>query len=228
MADTASSATKKRGRPTGTSVERAKTVKFNKEEAVIRLTHLAKSTHHPHWSWDGKTYPKTKRSNGPNRDSLEHHSPVLLELFYLARNGYPDGYILRDVLLILHDLYGILQKKRPIGGCPLRPSGPSDPRRRSVANHVQNTMMLHRGKAEIASPGLRQVVSLIQSGAPMADTAAANVATLQADAGGPPPPEADTAMVVPYLPDGTIGRCSTTSASRRWRMTTTSTAKSWS
>ena len=36
----------------------------------------------------------------------------------------------------------------------------------------------------------------------MADTAAAKVATLQA--GGPPPPEADTAAVVPYLADGTI------------------------
>ena len=68
---------------------------------------------------------------------------------------------------------------------------------------TKHTLMLHTGKAEIASPGLRQVVSLIQSGAPMADTAAANVATLQADAGGPPPPKAAD-FDVKYLEDGTI------------------------
>ena len=150
------------------------------------------------WSWDGKTYPKTKRSNGPHRETLEHHSPVLLELFYLAPNGYPDGYILRDVLIVLHDRYGILDKKDPSEDAHLSLLGRATlaaDRWRIMCKH---TMMLHRGKAAIASAGLRQVVSLIQSGAPMADTAAANVATL--DAGGPPPPNA-ASFDVKYLED---------------------------
>ena len=40
---------------------------FNVEEAVIRFTEVAESTHHPKWSWDGKLYPKTKRSSGTRR-----------------------------------------------------------------------------------------------------------------------------------------------------------------
>ena len=52
-----------------------------------------------------------KRSNGPNMDSLNRHSPVLKILIWLAPNGYPDPYKLRDLLVQLHGLFKILDPR---------------------------------------------------------------------------------------------------------------------
>ena len=152
----------------------------NNGEAIIRLTPLAKNTHHPQWDWNGKTYPKTKRSNGPNRDSLEYHSPVLTVLLELAPNGYPDAYVLRDVFVKLHELFRILEKNDPSEDAQLSITGRATfaaDRWRIMTKHC---LILKTSRAEIPTPGLKLVVSLIQSRTPMADTAAATVATLQA------------------------------------------------
>ena len=97
-----------RGRPKGsTNCARMKTVKFDVANGVRAFTDLASNTHHPGWEWSGRSYPKMKRSNGPNIDSLNRHSPVLKILIWLAPNGYPDPYKLRDVWVQLHGLFKI-------------------------------------------------------------------------------------------------------------------------
>ena len=101
-----------RGRPKGsTNGFRMKTVKFDVASGVEAFTDLASNTHHPGWEWNGKSYPKMKRSNGPNMDSLNRHSPVLKILIWLAPNGYPDPYRLRDLLVQLHGLFKILDPR---------------------------------------------------------------------------------------------------------------------
>ena len=62
---------------------------------------------HPGWDWEGKAYPKTERSHGPNMQSLDDHSEFLKVLIRLAPNGYADAYKLRDLLLQLHNLFQI-------------------------------------------------------------------------------------------------------------------------
>ena len=52
--------------------------------------------------------PKTKRSHGPNIDSLAEHAPVLTPLLKLSPNGYPDCYSLAATLEKLHELYNIM------------------------------------------------------------------------------------------------------------------------
>ena len=111
MADTAQ---KKRGRPKGSYGARILTYEFSINDAVDRFTELATMGEHPEWAWDGRTYPKTNRRNGPNRESLEIHGHVLKILFQLAPNGYPCQYRLRDVLLNLHHIFSHL--RRPAGG----------------------------------------------------------------------------------------------------------------
>ena len=94
-----------RGRPKGaTNGFRMKTVKFDVASGVEAFTDLASNTHHPGWEWNGKSYPKMKRSNGPNMDSLNRHAAVLKKPIAVAPNGYPDQYRLRDVLLNLHTI----------------------------------------------------------------------------------------------------------------------------
>ena len=106
-----------RGRPKGsTNGFRMKTVKFDVASGVEAFTDLASNTHHPGWEWNGKSYPKMKRSNGPNMDSLNRHSPVLKILIWLAPNGYPDPYKLRDVLVQLHGLFKMLDPRSDGGG----------------------------------------------------------------------------------------------------------------
>merc|ERR1712023_402301 len=85
-----------RGRPKGCSFQqRARTTKFDVNTGVETMHPVASNTHHPTWSWDGRSYPKTKRSHWPNMPSLNEHSAVLKLLFHLAPNGYPDPYKLR-------------------------------------------------------------------------------------------------------------------------------------
>ena len=71
------------------------------------MTATANTTHHPGWDWDGKMYPKTKRSQGPSMDGLEKHSQVLLLLIHIAPNAYPDAFRLRDLLMELHGKFRI-------------------------------------------------------------------------------------------------------------------------
>ena len=89
-----------RGRPKGTSVPRVRTTKFEVKFGVEAFAELC-CTKYNQWQWDGKSYPKTKRSHGPNVDSLAQHSEPLKVLMRLAPNGYPDPYRLRDLLVQL-------------------------------------------------------------------------------------------------------------------------------
>ena len=114
-AATATAATARgRGRPKaslGNLQHRVKTVKFDLDHAVNLFHPVASMCYHPSWSWDGRCYPKTKRSHGPNMQSLNEHGAVLLMLFHLAPNGSPDPYKLRDLLMRLQDIYGILNPR---------------------------------------------------------------------------------------------------------------------
>ena len=80
---------------------RSKPIKFNINAAYDMLEKLANRMHLK-FEWSGKLYPKTKRSHGPNQDSLNMHAEVLEVLIQLAPNGYPDGFLLRDLLIKLH------------------------------------------------------------------------------------------------------------------------------
>ena len=106
-AQEAAPAKKGRGRPKGCSfASRIKTTKFDIEEGVQECTDLASNTYHPDWDWDGQSYPKTKRSHGPHIASLNDHckgpqKPIIR----LAPRCYPDPYKLKDLLLMLHDLF---------------------------------------------------------------------------------------------------------------------------
>ena len=100
-----------RGRPRGgkNHKPRSPTIKFSVEVGVNALIDLAQQkTDHWNISWDGKSYPKTKRSHGPNIEALVEHAPVLTILLKPAPNGYPDCYSLAATLEKLHELYHIL------------------------------------------------------------------------------------------------------------------------
>ena len=104
---------KKRGRPSGqkNAVQRARTIKFDLEKGTDTLADLAsRKVNNEEWDSDGRQYPKSKRSQGPNLQALEDHSPVLDKLLRLASNCYPDPYKLRDLLMSLHTLFKIFPK----------------------------------------------------------------------------------------------------------------------
>ena len=153
---------RKRGRPKGSFSPRVRTVKFSVLEAVDSLADTAANTFHPGWEWDGKAYPKTKRSHGPNMDSLNRHSPVLKILFWLAPNGYPDPYKLRDVWIQLHGLFKILGP-RPEGEALLSLSSVAAlaaDRWRIMCKHC---LLLVKGKQYIPRDftALKEVMALI-------------------------------------------------------------------
>lgn len=101
-----------RGRPKGCSfTSRVRTVKFGLDTGVATMHPLAINADLPGWTWGGRSYPKTKRSHGPNMHSLNHHSTFLKLLFELAPNGYPDPYRLRDLFVQLHDIYTIFDPR---------------------------------------------------------------------------------------------------------------------
>ena len=89
-----------RGRPKGTSAPRVRTYKVDVDEGVKAFACLARAKDHE-WHWDGKSYPKTKASHGPDIFSLAVHKEPLKILIGLAPNGYPDPYRLRDLLVRL-------------------------------------------------------------------------------------------------------------------------------
>ena len=74
------------------------------------MADLASNTYHPDWSWDGKSYPKTKRSHGPNIESLNRHLP-LEKIIGFAPNGYPDPHKLRELLVLLQDVFHMFAER---------------------------------------------------------------------------------------------------------------------
>ena len=98
----------RRGRPKGIIQKpRAKTVKLDVHETWKMLAAVADTTH-PEWAWDGKTYPKTKRSHGPNMLELNKHWLVLRLLIGIAPNCYPCAYNLKAVFMKLHGSHNVL------------------------------------------------------------------------------------------------------------------------
>ena len=151
-----------RGRPKGSCGTRVKTAKFQIEDGVDILADTACTSNHPLWDWDGKTYPKCKRTHGPNQQALDEHSVVLTGLFRLAPNGYPDAYKLRDLLLKLHGLFDIFPKDNSaeaLMAIGTRAIVAAD-RWRVMCKHI---IMLAKGKQEIPAcyPGLKRVMSLV-------------------------------------------------------------------
>ena len=100
----------RRGRPKGSHARRIRTAKFTIAEGMDALADTADKKTHPECDWDGRSYPKTKRSHGPSQASLNDHAEVLLKLFRLAPNGYLDVYNLRDLWLELHTVFGIFEQ----------------------------------------------------------------------------------------------------------------------
>ena len=55
-----------RGRPKGCKLTgRIRTVKFKVVIGVEAMTDLASNTHHPWWTWDGKSYPQMEKVPRP-------------------------------------------------------------------------------------------------------------------------------------------------------------------
>ena len=101
-----------RGRPKGIQAARCLTSKFDLNHGVDVLADTASNTYHPLWTWDGRMYPKIKRSQGPSLDGLNDHSSPLKKLIgELAPNGYPDSYKMRDLLVHLHAIYKIFEPR---------------------------------------------------------------------------------------------------------------------
>jgi hypothetical protein len=100
---------KKRGRPTGSGCIMTKPVDFDIEDAVDALSDIACQPPQGPWNWDGSTYPLClSESMSPvSMECLDDHSPVLFVLFRLAPNGDPNMLRLRDLLMQLHDVFGI-------------------------------------------------------------------------------------------------------------------------
>ena len=155
---------KRRGRPKGHQIPRIKTFKLDINEGVSAFADLASKKPSPNWEWEGKSYPKTKRSHGPNQGSLNEHSELLEILFKLAPNGYPDAYRLRDVLVKLHMLFHIFadddsqESQLSIGNRAMLAAD----RIRIMAKHC---LMLYKSNSTIQGDGLKAVIRLITPGA---------------------------------------------------------------
>ena len=101
----------RKGRPKGCS--RVQVVHFSIDEGMEMLGELAaKKNYALPWDWDGKGYPKRRRSQGPNQESLTSHAEILYHLLKLAPNGYPCPYRLRDLLIQLHNRWNIFPNDR--------------------------------------------------------------------------------------------------------------------
>ena len=145
-------AKRKRGRPKGSNSNRASNTKFSLDEGVDALSDEASRSNRP-YDWDGKSYPKPKRSNGPHIDGLEKHYAVLGPLVRLTPNGYPDPYYLRDLLMKLHEVYKIFKTDDSVEGqmsLQVRALVAAD-KWRIMLKHL---LMLLKGKQQVHSPNV--------------------------------------------------------------------------
>ena len=156
-----------RGRPKGCCFKnREQTIKFSVQEGVEALAEIAANTYHPGWVWSGMSYPTLKWGNSPNMDFLNRHRP-LEKLIALAPNGRPDPWRLRDLLVSLHDIYGIFNKREesevhlPLSGVAKLAAGRWQKMCRHIAllrrtcRHIPRDLVL-----------LKKVVSLVNLGGP--------------------------------------------------------------
>ena len=86
-----------------------KRVDFDMADAVDALSDIACQPPQGPWNWDGSTYPLCSLGcmSPVDMEGLDDHSPVLLGLFRMAPNDDPDLPKLRDLLMQLHDVFGI-------------------------------------------------------------------------------------------------------------------------
>ena len=75
---------------------------------ATRLTPLAELRSPGDFSWDGDTYPNTKRGLKPDAEALAGHAKPLEKMLSLAPTGYPSHSNLRTALLILQRKFQIL------------------------------------------------------------------------------------------------------------------------
>ena len=177
---------KKRGRPRGVGCSRVKTINFDLNDAVGRLSEVAaKKNLNRNWDWDGKQYPKTKRSHGPHQEGLDTHAEVLLQLIKLAPNGYPDPYRLRDTFIQLHNIWHIFEYHEhsvEAGMSVMNRAMLASDRWRIMCKHC---LMLHIQKADINFVRLGLIINTVE---PVFETqaASAEVETQAASVDAPP------------------------------------------
>ena len=95
-----------------------KPVDFDMAGAVDALSDIAcQPPQGRPWNWDGGTYVYPWVTVGgmswfnmERMSELNDHSPVLFVLFRLAPNGDPNMLRLRDLLVQLHDVFGIFSE----------------------------------------------------------------------------------------------------------------------
>ena len=200
-----------RGRGTG-GYCRVHTSKFAINEAIDRFADLACRTDHV-WSWDGTSYPKTKRSDGPNVEGLAMHNEPLKILLQLAPNGYPDPYRLRDLLMKMHSLFNIFAECHTEGY--LSPSSRAALAADRWCTQCRHLIMLKRCGQDYDNPLIKDLLAtarlasadqrLAEAPAP-AELAAALAPAEPAE--GPPPSAEETPewymQPVPCTADGDI------------------------
>ena len=155
-----------RGRPRGTEgLSREKVIRFDISHGVDLLHDLANGEPPATWNWDGKAYPKTKRSQGPNQEGLAIHSEVLYHILTLAPNGYPCPYRLRDLLVKLHIVYRIFDHEKSVDAALSLESRAmlAADRWRIMCKHC---LMLKHTSHQILFPDLAAVMSLLHGAAP--------------------------------------------------------------
>lgn len=231
LADTADAGCgKKRGRPKGVGKPRVRTMRFDIESAVRMFADTASKKPSNEWNWDGTSYPKTKRSHGPCVESLNKHAEVLSILVHFAPNGYPDPYVLRDLLAKLHSIFDIFtnpfyeshsEEKHSLSTRAMLASD----RWRIMCKHC---LMLVKSGMAVPHPALRKVLARMKpeigtpaesasSLIPLDATTSTNLHECDIDWSIPTSaPPADTATErtsvrrstpgprIPYLPDGTL------------------------
>ena len=202
-----------RGRPKGTGIPRIHTSKFDIEKGLAAFSDLACRTNLK-WAWDGTSYPKTKRSHGPNVESLAMHSEPLKILLQLAPNGYPDPYRLRDLLVKLQNMFNIF------ANCKLEAHLNLANRAILAADRwriqCKHLVMLKKCGQDYGDSVIKELLGMITTGSvppaePAQAPAPAELAEVPAPAElaeMPPPPAEDTSQYwsqpVPYTADGVI------------------------
>ena len=88
--------------------------------AMDALTDIASDPCSGDWDWDASRYltenerPPSMKRLPPDLLLLNNHSRVLLALFRLKPNGHISRIGLRDVLIRLHNVFGIFPKDSPV------------------------------------------------------------------------------------------------------------------